>query len=142
MRKRVLISMIVLTTIIACNKNQYNTVPSLKYVKVNTTSLHNFETLQFTLSFTDKEGDLTDSLTVIEVPKKICNLSTIRPILYKLPAFPNTKNVKGDLVVTFHYNDFPAKCGYNDTSVFKFVLKDQAKHVSDTATSETIVIYN
>ena len=139
MRNTIIISIILLLFFCGCNKNKYNTVPSLKFKSVNTNLLSNFQVIQFTLSFTDKEGDLTDSITVIKTEPKCTNSNFVQP--YKLPTFPTTKNISGDLLVSFKYSDVAPQCpGRNDTAVFKFVLKDQAKHVSDTASSPTIVI--
>ena len=100
------------------------------------------ETLNFTLSFTDAEGDLTDSLTVIKVisacPNGL-NYSFVEP--YPLPEFPTGKNQQGEILVSFDYNSINPKCATrNDTAVFKFVLRDKAKNSSDTAVSEPIVI--
>ena len=37
----------------------------------------------------------------------------------------------------------PPQCPpQNDTAVFRFALKDDADHVSDTVSSPTIIIYN
>lgn len=142
MRNSFIISIVMISVFCGCNKNKYQSTPSLKYRSVNTTQLHNFDVIQFKLSFTDKEGDLTDTMTIIEAGKHKCALSNLRPLKYKLPTFPTTKNISGDILVTLDHNrDIPPKCGLNDTVVFKFVLKDKAQHVSDTATSETIIIY-
>ena len=139
MRKTILISMIILFFASGCNKNKYNTVPSLKYKSVSSKELRNFQTIQFRFTFTDKEGDLTDSLYIIEkVPH--CNYNG--PVIsFKLPSFPTTKNIGGDILFNMTHNDFPVQCFGNDTATFKFFIKDAAKHISDTATAETIIIY-
>lgn len=138
MRNTVLISIFILL-VAGCNKDKFTTAPQLKYKSVNTTVLNRNEDLIFTLSFTDAEGDLTDSIFIIKyVPG--CSASGISA-QYRLPEFPTGKNQKGDITITFNYNDIPPKCfPKNDTCVFKFVLRDQAQHVSDTATSQTIII--
>ena len=60
-----------------------------------------------------------------------------------LPVFPATKNQKGTINVSLNYNDIAPQCApQNDTTVFRFVLKDDTGHVSDTASSPTIIIYN
>ena len=126
MRYPTLFSIFLFFCCTGCNKNKFNTVPSLKYKSVNTTELHRGETLRFTLGFTDAEGDLTDSITVLKiVPDCPSGLkgSFVQP--YKLPEFPTGKNQQGDIIVTYAYNDVNPKClERNDTAVFKFVLKD------------------
>ena len=60
---------------------------------------------------------------------------------YKLPEFPSGKNQKGDIIVSYDYSFVNPICdSRNDTAIFKFVLRDKAQHVSDTAVSEPIVI--
>jgi len=142
MRHTALFSILLFLGLLGCNKNKYKTVPSLTYKSVNTTTLQRGETLKFTLSFTDAEGDLIDSITVRKVVSPCpggLNGSFVQP--YKLPEFPTGKNQKGDIIVSYDYNDVNPKCqGRNDTAVFKFVLKDKAQNKSDTAVSEPIVI--
>ncbi len=58
-----------------------------------------------------------------------------------MPQFEPTKNLKADIEVTYGYNDIPPKCfPKNDTAVFRFWLKDNAKNTSDTITSQQIII--
>ena len=144
MRYTALFSILLFLSLLGCNKDKYKTVPSLTYKSVNTTVLNRNETLKFTLSFTDAEGDLTDSITVVKIVT-VCpaglNGSFVQP--YKLPEFPTGKNQQGEIVVSYNYNDVNPKCvSRNDTAVFKFVLKDKAQNKSDTAVSEPIVIIN
>jgi hypothetical protein len=148
MRYIVLFSILLVFMLSACNKDKFNTTPSLKFKSVNTTQLHIGQILQFTLSFTDAEGDLTDSIYVQELVPG-CNLNHGFDDMYELPSFPTTKNQQGDLVVTFGYNSSgpyqnlqPGCPPANDTATFRFALKDKAQHVSDTVSSPQIIIYN
>jgi hypothetical protein len=116
----------------------------LKYEKVNTKVLANGQILRFTLSFTDAEGDLQDSLFIQKITPN-CALSTFID-RYPIPGFPTTKNQKGEIEVSYGYNvsNYPfiqtPQCAKNDTCYFRFVLKDKAQNVSDTISSEMIVI--
>ncbi len=140
MRNTFLLSILILL-LAGCNKDKFNTQPLLKYESVNTTILSRGENLVFNLSFTDAEGDLSDTLIIVKFEPNCVNSRFNAK--YKLPLFPLGKNQSGDLVVTFAYNDVPPKCfPRNDTAVFKFVLKDKAQNKSDTAVSETIIITN
>ncbi len=140
MRKTFLISILILL-LAGCNKDKFSTQPQLKYKSVNTNVLNRGENLVINLSFTDAEGDLSDTLTIVKFAQNCSNSFRVAP--YKLPAFPSGKNQSGDLVVTLSYNDVSPKCfPNNDTAVFKFVLKDKAQNKSDTAVTETIVITN
>ena len=144
MRNAVLFSILILL-LAGCNKDKFNTKPSLKYESVNRTIIgRNEGNIVFTLSFTDAEGDLTDSLTIVKSTTPCASDPTggfVAP--YPLPAFPAGKNQSGDIIVTFGYNDISPKCfPKNDTAVFKFILKDKAQNISDTALSDPIVIIN
>lgn len=138
MRKTVLFSIVVLL-FAACNKDKYQTTPQLKFKSVNTEILSRDNSLEFTLSFTDAEGDLTDSI-FIQKFDPACPATNF-DAKYRLPEFPSGKNQAGDIKITFTYNEVPPKCfPRNDTAVFKFVLKDKAQNNSDTAVSPAIVI--
>ena len=145
MRYTILFSIILLILSAGCGKNKFSTTPSLKYVSENTRVVQSGEEIRFTLSFTDKEGDLTDSLIL---SKEVVNCPAGNAVqLYPLPVFPTTKDQKGEIVVTLLYNvngvntiGSPQCQAQNDTSLFKFVLKDKAQHYSDTASSPSIII--
>ena len=102
MRYTILFSIFLLLLFAGCKKNKFSTTPSLKFKSVNTTQLHNQELIKFTLSFTDAEGDLTDSIFVQEVVPDCANSNIAG--LFPLPVFPTSKDQKGDITVTFGYN--------------------------------------
>lgn len=145
MRNTILFSIFILF-LFSCNKNKYTSTPQLKYKSANKKVFQSGDIIQFTLSFTDAEGDLTadSSLYVKKVDIK-CVASNFDQY-YRLPVFPTSKNQSGDITVTYGYNvtSYPPilgpQCNRNDTCVFKFVLRDKAGNKSDTATSETIVL--
>lgn len=144
MRNCLLIAIILLFA--GCNKDKFGTTPTLKFEEVNTTTLPPGSLLQFKLSFTDKEGDISNSIYV----KKIvpgCELAGFEQD-FPVPSFPATENQKGELLISFGYNyDIPGypdvkgpRCDHDDTATFQFVLKDLAGNVSDTITSPPILI--
>ena len=147
MRYTFLFSILLLVLFSACSKDKFSSTPSLKYVSENTTNVVPGSELVFTLSFTDAEGDLTDSLTVLKyVPNCIADTFTQ---LHPLPEFPTTKNQKGNILVKLLYNvnsintiGAPTCTPQNDTATFRFVLKDKAQHSSDTVSSPKIIIFN
>lgn len=142
MRNRFLISILLLITIAACKKTKFATVPSLKYKSVNTKTLRNGETLKITLTFTDAEGDVIDTLLIQKVvrPCAANPRGGFKDSTHTLPTFPTARNQKGDIVITYNYTDLNPLCNRNDTAIFKFVLRDRANHFSDTAVSDPIVI--
>ncbi len=101
MRNTFLLSILILL-LAGCNKDKFNTQPLLKYESVNTTILGRGENLVFNLSFTDAEGDLSDTLIIVKFEPNCANSRFNAK--YKLPLFPLGKNQSGDLVVTFGRN--------------------------------------
>ncbi|HMP91339.1 MAG TPA: hypothetical protein PKD90_00570, partial [Phnomibacter sp.] len=119
----------------------------LKFVKASSYDVPRGGIMQFTLEFTDAEGDLTDSLYIERVVPQ-CNASTNRNLRYAIPAFPATKDAKGEIEVAFANGVFvpgyvalssPA-CGRPDTTTFRFYIKDKEKNVSDTVEVDRPII--
>jgi len=143
MRNCLLIAIILLFA--GCGKDKFNTTPTLKLENVNTTDLHREQLLKFNFKFTDKEGDISNSIFVRKVVPG-CNGSEFQQY-YPVPAFPATQNQKGEIFVTFGYNisgyaDVKGpQCNQNDTATFQFVLKDMEGNESDTITSPPIIIH-
>ena len=145
MRYTILFSIILFAFLTGCNKDKYGTTPTLKFKSVNTTELRSGQQLVFTLTFTDAEGDISDSLYVQKYVS-YCPGSTADD-WYPVPSFPTSNNAKGDLTVNFFYNgNDPAyqnvapQCQMNDTAIFRFAIKDKSQHISDTISSPPIVI--
>ncbi len=147
MRYPILFLLLLFTFLSACNKDKFSSTPSLKFKSVNTRVLQSGQQIEFTLSFTDAEGDLSGTVFVQEVVPN-CTASDFKQS-YQVPAFPTSKNQKGDLTVTFGYNtsnpslsNISPKCMENDTATFRFALIDKAMHVSDTVSSPPIILVN
>ena len=144
MRYSVLFSILLCVFFTACNKDKFSATPSLKFKSVSTRVLPPGQLIQFTLAFTDAEGDLSDSIFV-EKNEPTCTLSNV-PFYQLIPSFPTSSNEKGDIVVTFgnnastSYPNISAQCQRNDTAVFRFAIKDKANHLSDTVSSPPIII--
>ncbi len=137
---------VLVSIIVACNKNKFQTRPSLEFKEVNNDTLSQGNLLRFTLEFTDKEGDVTDSIWIQRV-SKVCPTSFPNPIRYAIPStFIGSKNIKADFQINYRYNvinaDYPPIGGCPnkvDTSVFRFWVRDKAGNVSDTVSSPNIV---
>jgi hypothetical protein len=142
MRYTVLFSILLFFILAGCKKDSFKTTPGLSFTKVNTTELLNGQNIQFTLSFTDAEGDIVDSIFVEKIVAD-CPGSSFDQ-LYPIPDFPTTKDQKGDIVITFGYNTgFPQvnpQCGRTETAIFRFALNDAAGNTSDTISSPPITI--
>lgn len=150
MKTKILFTLLAAVSLAACDKENYNTKPTLTLRTVNTTQVPFNGTLTFEFEVTDKEGDITDSLFVkkIRVNQKV--VPTVRDFFY-LPVPQVDKIQKAFVRVDLGYQNHlisalnPPTSGNppkreNDTLQFKFVLIDKAKNASDTLTSERIVI--
>lgn len=138
MRYPVLFSILLFAILTGCTKEKFKSTPSLKFKSVNSKVIPPNYDIQFTLSFTDAEGDLNDSI-YIEKFEPTCINSNFTDY-YDIPSFPVSKNEKGDIIVNFRYFDIAPQCQRNDTAIFRFAIKDKAGHVSDTASSPPIII--
>lgn len=139
-----------LFAVLACNKDKFQTVPQITIKSINTDIVDRNNTLRVILEYTDKEGDVSDSILVVRV--RLNRKSPTRfPLPFKIPSFPNTS--KGEFQVDFDYNSaltlasnpiripgsVPAS-NEPDTLNLKFVARDKAGNKSDTATATVIVI--
>lgn len=133
--------------LLSCNKDKFNTKPTLKFEDVNTKVLDKGDAIRFTMNVTDLEGDLTDSLFIFKVVRN-CPAGSVK-FKYKIPEFPTNKNLDVDIEAAFAYRNntlgLPAvpepQCiNRNDSCIFRFVIRDKAGNVSDTVNSPEIVI--
>jgi hypothetical protein len=143
MRNTIVIALIALI-FISCKKDKFTTKPQLTFKSINTKVLDRGQIVTFTLSYTDLEGDLQDSVYVEKI-EPTCPRSGFKEI-YKLPNFPTARNSEGEIQVSFGYSvsDYPyitePQCSRNDTCYFRFALKDKAQNISDTVKSDVFVI--
>jgi hypothetical protein len=131
----------------SCNKDKFNTKPTLKFKEVNTKVLDKGNAIRFTLNVTDEEGDLTDSLFVFKVTRNCTNSNSTAK--YNIPVFPTNKKLDVDIEVGFAYRNNtlglpsikePQCVNRNDSCFFRFVIRDKQGNVSDTVNSPEIVI--
>jgi hypothetical protein len=127
-----------------CSKDDINSKPTLKLKFVSGNVVPVNGRLVFQFDFTDQEGDVSDTLFVKKVRLNRRVVPTIRDsFALKVPNAPAKQ--KGIIEIELGYQNFlitgnPSGTPENDTLLFKFALKDKAKNISDTLTSERIVI--
>ena len=141
---KILIALISFCVLVGCSKDKYTAKPQLKYKSVNTKVLNRNETLTFVLEVTDAEGDIQDSIWVQEVPRNCSGGFTSK---YKMPDFTAVKNLKGEINICYSYGVnlgcptiTPTCQNQNDSATFKFWIQDKAKNISDTISSEEVVL--
>lgn len=149
--KKILISCLLIAAVVSCNKDKFQTKPQIKIKSTNYEGVvPQGGTLRVNLEFTDKEGDVSDSLWVIRERLNLKSPAVLTASSYKIPAFPNTS--QGEMEVDLNY-DFGLTFGIPairipgsvpaqnepDTMNLKFVVRDKAGNKSDTAVLGIIV---
>lgn len=141
----------VLTMVIACSKDKLETKPSLKLKSISVTTVPIGGSLSVQFDFTDKEGDISDTIFVKKVRVNMIVVPTLRDSFeLQVPAFPDRS--RGVIELQLKYQNHlvsainpPSSGGtppnlHDDTLILKFNLRDKAKNVSDTVTTGQIII--
>lgn len=133
----------------SCNKDSVNTRPSLTFKSFSPEIVPINGNAEVRFTFGDKEADL-DSLLIYKVRLNKRTTPTTRDSLkFGVPAFDNSVNGELNLALTYQNHLIsatnPPTSGTPpvkepDTVLFKFVLRDKAKNISDTVYSSPIVI--
>lgn len=138
---------IVLLGIIAavgCGKSgNYPSTPDLKYKSIYPHEFSTSDSVAITCNFKDAEGDIQDSVWF-----KVYNIttpedSTPKFASYPMPQdFPAQKNMEGNIILILKPGqDFTIGQGHNDSVYFDIFIKDNAKHISDTVRSDTVLVH-
>jgi hypothetical protein len=150
--KRLIAFTLLVAIAAACSKDKFESKPTLTFKSKNGNIVPPQGSLRVLLDFTDKEGDVSDTLYLIRQRLNRRGPVTRPAIPYQVPVIPN--NTSGELQIDLDY-DFGLTFGINrlsipgtsnpiqyerDTLLLKFVLKDKAGNKSDTATTDVIVI--
>jgi hypothetical protein len=155
MMKNTLTAFLFLALITGCSKNKFQTKPQLKLLSTSALDVAKNGTLEVSLEFTDKEGDVDDSVLVRRyrtnrrpVGPQGTKLDSFR---LKIPDFPDRQ--KGELNIIFSYQDLIMTVddlsvpGTNpvqiesDSIVYKFVARDKAGNKSDTLVLNNVVVH-
>ncbi len=148
MRTIIFIFLATTALLYGCKKSSFTTKPQLSFGKQNATELRQGNIITFTINFTDKEGDIQDTIWAQKI-SRVCtsppNVQFISP--YPIPNFTATPNLEGKLELSFVYNaNIPGVSSIvgctnkNDTTFFRFWMKDKAQNRSDTIQSSDIIL--
>ncbi|MDF2189522.1 hypothetical protein [Paraflavitalea sp. CAU 1676] len=141
--------------ILACGKDKPETKPSIKLKYLSTKEIQPNQPLEITLEFSDKEGDVDDSLYVKrdrlnKIDGDFGNKRTSDSFYIMIPKFPS--KMTGEILLNLAYNGYlvDAESPHGDASQpngkvpdsirFRFALQDRGGNTSDTLTTEQIVI--
>jgi hypothetical protein len=151
--KYTLLPFLLLALITGCSKDNFETKPQLKLLSVSDKVVPRNGTLDVALEFTDKEGDVYDSIFVSKQRLNVRTTATTRDSFrLKVPTFPN--NTKGELSFTLNYQQhlISAQTPLSvpgtsnpvlfepDTVNIRFVLRDKAGNKSDTLVIDNVVV--
>jgi hypothetical protein len=138
------IGAILILLILACNKDKFQTKPTIKVKDISPTEVTPNGRLTITLECTDKEGDagggeltyirIRTNSTAIPDPGTNDKVDTVH---YPVPDFPKTQ--KTDISVEIPYDLMDEDPNRNDTMFFKLSLKDVGNNSSDTISTQSVV---
>lgn len=146
MRTKLLVFGLTVVAFVACSKDGSNSKPSIELVSISSNVVPVNGSLQINLEYSDKEGDVSDSLFVkkIRLNQKTAPLTLRDSFRLVIPSF--TPRSKGVLQLDLDYQNYlisaanPGNPPEPDTVIFKFNLRDKAKNISDTLVTEPIII--
>lgn len=148
MKNRLLSILVLVLLIIGCNKNGFNTKPSIKIKSIAPTVVDINGTLQIDLEYTDKEGDIDNSIWIQKIRLNKVQVPTIRDsFTLSVPDFPGKS--KGSIRLAFDYQNYlvsainPPGAPANpepDTLIIRMALTDKGNNTSDTLSTDKIVI--
>ena len=151
MKFRLIIAAVLVFTFIACNKDKFQTKPTISIKSINTEVVPQNGTFIITLECTDKEGDVEDSLILIKKRLNRRVVTTVRDTLrFKIPTFP--ANSRTEIQAVLDYQNIlsalnpPNIPGSNplqrelDTLVLRLAVRDKAGNTSDTVESRQIYV--
>jgi len=148
MQKLALYSLLFLLLFPGCSKDKYQTTPSLEIKSITPNPVPLNGTLTIDLNYTDKEGDIGDSIYVKKIRVNQKKLATVRDSFYL--GFPGDvpDKTKGTIRLTLDYNTYVISANNPgsppnaapDSLIFRIAIMDKGKHWSDTTESGVVVV--
>ncbi|MFY7651914.1 MAG: hypothetical protein ACOVQE_04400 [Chitinophagaceae bacterium] len=147
MRKISLLLVIAVVLSVSCNKDAYTSKPQLKFKEISATNIVLNSIFNISVEFTDKEGDIQDTLYIQKISKSCPGINSEFKTAFQVPSFTPVRNLKGNFEIQCVYN--AAVPGYlllkgcsnrDDSTYLRFWLKDKAGNISDTINSPTFVL--
>jgi hypothetical protein len=149
MQKLVLYSSLSLLLFVACSKDKFESKPTLEIKSVGPNPVPLNSPLVFELEYTDKEGDIADSIFIrkIRINQKKAARTLRDSFALPLPGDVPEKT-KGTIKLTLEYQNYVISAenpgsppnAAPDSLIFRFILQDKAKNLSDTVDSELVVV--
>jgi len=151
MKIRIWLALIIAFGMIACGKDKFETVPKLKLKSRNTDIVAVNGTLVLDIEYTDKEGDVSDSLFIVRQRLNIRGQVQLPASPYNIPDFPKTDKGEFEISLAYQFGLIfglgPLRItGSNpvrneiDTLRLKIVAKDKAGNKSDTLVVDNVYV--
>jgi len=151
MKTRIWLTLIVVFGMIACGKDKFQTIPQLTLRTKTPDVVPVNGTLRLNVEYTDKEGDVSDSLFIVRQRLNVRGPLQLPQSPYDVPDFPHTD--KGEFEISLAYQaglifglpplripgSNPVK-NEIDTLRLKIVAKDKAGNKSDTLVVDNIYV--
>lgn len=141
-----------LLLLVACNKDKFQTKPQLKLVSVSSEEVPVNSDLKVVLQFTDKEGDVSDTMFITKQRLNTHVETTVRDTMeFAIAEFPKSR--KGEFEINLSYQNelisaqTPRRIPGSDPPKFepdtlriKFVAKDKGGNKSDSLILNNIIV--
>ena len=101
MKTRIWLAVIIVFGIIACGKDKFETVPQLTLRSKTPEVVPVNGTLRLNVEYTDKEGDVSDSLFIVRQRLNVRGPVQLPQSPYDVPDFPHTD--KGEFEISLEY---------------------------------------
>jgi hypothetical protein len=145
------IASLFLLALVSCSKNKYTTKPQITIVSIGPDSVSISDIFKVDLHFTDKEGDIHDSLYMhghVLNQKQQGNATEFQEYSYTIPDYPD--KIQGDFQLMFSRqlnSTLPLlidpQTEESDTILYSFNVKDSKGNLSDTVKAgKPIIILN
>ena len=150
--KKITVYVILALFLVSCDKDKFETKPHLKILTDGNVIIPAGSGFNVDLEFTDKEGDVDDSIFVRKERLNKRVVPTVRNSFWlKIPDFPDAS--KGEITLNLEYQNHlisatnplfipgsspPTK--EPDTLNLKFIVMDKEKNKSDTVTLNNVIV--
>ena len=151
MKTIITVAVVIALTIIACGKDRFQTVPQLKLKSRNTDVVPANGNLRLNVEYTDKEGDVSDSILIVRQRLNTRGQVQLAAAPYKIPEFPKTDKGEFEITLTYQFGLVfglpPIRItGSNpvrneiDTMRLKIVARDKTGNKSDTLVVDNVYV--
>lgn len=148
--KRFVIILIIGSALLSCSKSKFKTQPQVQSISLNPNSVYYGQIFKLKATVTDKEGDATDSIFLVE---KLYNISTnfllkTDTLRFTTTDFGVPNNDQYEFEADFDFGqivDGTIQVSSDDNSVDRafsigIIIRDKAGHKSDYVESGKIVL--